>query len=51
MEGGSVDLSSLIDGVTSALSSVPSGIMDIGTVVIGVLAVIYGFKLIKSMVR
>lgn len=45
------ELGGLVTGVTAKLGTVPSGLMDIGIVVIGILALIFGYKLIKSMVR
>ncbi len=45
------NLGGLVTGVTAKLGEVPSGLMDIGIVVIGILALIFGYKLIKSMVR
>ena len=45
------ELDGLVTGVTAKLGEVPSGLMDIGIVVIGILALIFGYKLIKSMVR
>lgn len=45
------ELTGLVTGVTTKLAEVPAGLMDIGVVVIGILAVIFGYKLIKSMVR
>ncbi len=45
------ELDGLVTGVTTKLGEVPSGLMDIGIVVIAILALIFGYKLIKSMVR
>lgn len=45
------ELGGLVTGVTAKLGEVPAGLMDIGIVVIGILALIFGYKLIKSMVR